>query len=114
MLASVALSTASDAATSIEGSWIGSGTISRAGNVDQVRCVVRYTMSSKNSYSVSSVCTTEHGRYEISGHVTNVGSNRYQGTVMSGNERGRVMMLHRGDQQLVAVTSPSAGGGPNV
>jgi hypothetical protein len=61
----------------------------------------------KNSYAVSSVCTTENGRYDISGHVTNVGSNRYQGTVMSGNESGRVIMVHRGDQQSVTVTSPS-------
>jgi hypothetical protein len=107
MLTCVALSTLSDAATSIEGSWIGSGTVSRRGNVDQVRCRVRYTKSSKNSYAVSSVCTTENGRYDISGHVTNTGGNRYQGTVTSGNESGRVIMVHRGDQQSVTVTSSS-------
>jgi hypothetical protein len=76
LLTCVALSTLSEAASSIEGSWIGSGTVSHRGNVDQVRCIARYTMSSKNSYAVSSVCTTANGRYEISGHVTNVGSNR--------------------------------------
>jgi hypothetical protein len=71
-----------------------------------VQCRVRYTKSSENSYAVSSVCTTENGRYDISGHVTNTGGNRYQGTVTSGNESGSVVVIHRGDQQSVTVTSP--------
>jgi hypothetical protein len=107
MLTCTALSTLPAAATSIEGSWMGSGTISHRANVDQVRCRVRYTKSSENSYAVSSVCTTKNGRYDISGHVTNTGGNRYQGTVTSGNETGRVIMVNRGDQQSVTVTSPS-------
>jgi hypothetical protein len=107
MVTWVALGTLAVAATSIEGSWIGSGTVSHRGNVDHVRCIVRYTMSSKNSYATSSVCTTENGRYEIMGHVTNIGGNRYQGTVTSGNETGRVIMVRRGDQQSVTVTSPN-------
>ena len=108
MLTCVALSTLAVAAISIEGSWIGSGAVSHRGNVDRVQCRVRYTKSSENSYATSSVCTTEKGiRYEISGHVTNIGGNRYQGTVTSGNETGRVIMVHRGDQQSETVTSPS-------
>ena len=107
MLTYVAPSTLAVAVTSIEGSWIGSGTVSRGANVDRVQCRVRYTKSSENSYATSSVCTTENGRYEISGHVTKIGDNRYQGTVTSGNETGRVIMVHRGDRQSVTVTSPS-------
>ena len=107
MLICVALSTPAVAATSIEGSWIGSGTVSRGGNVDRVQCRVRYTKSSENSYASSSVCTTENGRYDVSGHVTNIGGNRYQGTVTSGNETGKVIMVHRGNQQSVTVTSPN-------
>ena len=107
MLTCVAPSILAVAVTSIEGSWIGSGTVSRGANVDRVQCRVRYTKSSENSYATSSVCTTENGRYEISGHVTKIGDNRYQGTVTSGNETGRVIMVHRGDRQSVTVTSPS-------
>ena len=106
-LTCVALSTLAVAATSIEGTWIGSGTVSRGANVDRVQCRVRYTKSSENSYATSSVCTTENGRYEISGHVTKIGGNRYQGTVTSGNKTGRVIMVHSGDRQSVTVTSPS-------
>src|SRR5262245_26170940 len=106
MLTCVALNTLAVAASSIEGSWIGSGTISRGGNVDHVQCRVRYTKSSENTYASTSVCTTENGRYDVNGHVTNLGGNRYQGTVTSGNESGRVIMVHRGDQQSVTVTSP--------
>jgi hypothetical protein len=107
MLTCVALNTLAVAASSIEGSWIGSGTVSRGRNVDRVQCRVRYTKSSQKSYSTSSVCTTEHGRYEISGHVTDIGGNRYQGTVTSGNETGKVIMVLRGDQQSVTVSSPN-------
>ena len=46
-LTCVALSTLAVAATSIEGTWIGSGTVSRGANVDRVQCRVRYTKSSK-------------------------------------------------------------------
>jgi len=107
MLTCVAPSALAVAVTSIEGSWIGSGTVSRGANVDRVQCRVRYTKSSEKTYATSSVCTTENGRYEISGHVTNIGGNRYQGTVTSGNETGRVIMVHSGDRQSVTVTSPS-------
>src|SRR5262249_38638978 len=95
MLTCIALNPLAVAASSIEGSWIGSGTVSRGGNVDRVQCRVRYTKSSQKSYATSSVCTTENGRYEINGHVTNIGGNRYQGTVTSGNETGKVIMVHR-------------------
>src|SRR5258705_13934289 len=107
MLTCVASHSLAVAATSIEGSWIGSGTVSHRSNVDRVQCRVRYTKSSENSYATSSVCTTENGRFEVSGHLTNIGGNRYQGTVTSGNETGRVIMVHRGDRQSGTVTSPS-------
>src|SRR5262245_5799366 len=107
MLTWVPPNTLAVAASSIEGSWIGSGTVSRGGNVDRVQCRVRYTKSSQKSYATSSVCTTENGRYEISGHVTNIGGNRYQGTVRSGNETGGGIMVHRGYQQSDTVTSPN-------
>jgi hypothetical protein len=51
MLTCVALSTLAVAATSIEGSWIGPGTVSHGNNVDRVQCRVRYTKSSENSFA---------------------------------------------------------------
>jgi hypothetical protein len=91
---------------SIEGSWSGSGTVSTQGAVDRVHCRVRCTSMSKNSYAVSSVCATESGHYDITGQVTGAGSNRYQGTVISGNENGRVLIFNRGSHLSVSVTSP--------
>ena len=76
MLTCFALTTLHAAAASIEGSWIGSGTVGYRGTVDQVRCRVRYTKSSEKSYAVSSVCATAKGSYEINGRVTNTGGNR--------------------------------------
>src|SRR4029078_12758696 len=104
MLTCVPQSALAVSVTSIEGSWIGSGTVSRGANVDRVQCRVRYTKSSEKTYATSSVCTTENGRYEISGHVTNIGGNRYQGTVTSGNETGKVIIVPTGDPQWVTVT----------
>ena len=49
MLTCFALTTLHAAAASIEGSWIGSGTVSRRANVDRVQCRVRYTKSSENN-----------------------------------------------------------------
>jgi len=58
------------------------------------------------SYTVSSVCATENGHYDITGQVTSAGGNRYQGTVISGNESGRVLIFNRGNHLSVSVTSP--------
>jgi hypothetical protein len=109
MLTCFALTTLHAAAASIEGSWIGSGTVANRGTVDQMRCRVRYTKSIEKSYAVSLVCATEKGSFEINGRVTNTGGNRYRGTVTWGNDSGRVIMVHRGDQQSVTVTSPQRG-----
>ena len=100
------LTIAQAAPASIEGSWSGSGTISTRGAVDQVHCRVRYTSVSSSSYTVSSVCATENGRYEINGQVTSAGGNRYRGTVRSGNEGGTVLIFNRGNHLSVSVTSP--------
>jgi hypothetical protein len=94
---------------SIEGSWVGSGTVGYRGTIDQVRCQVRYTRSSEISYSVSSVCATDKESYEINGRVTNTGGDRYRGPVTWGNDSGRLVLIHRGNEQSITVTSRSRG-----
>jgi hypothetical protein len=106
LLVLATLTVAEAGPASIEGSWSGSGTVSTRGAVDQVHCRVRCTSESNNSYTVSSVCATESGHYDITGQVTSAGSNRYQGTVISGNENGRVLIFNRGNHLSVSVTSP--------
>lgn len=109
MLTCFALTTLHAAVASIEGSWIGSGTVGNRGAVDQVQCRVSYTKSFEKSYAVSLVCAIEKGSFEINGRVTNTGGNRYRGTVTWGNDSGRIIMVHRGNQQSVTVTSPKRG-----
>ena len=106
LLVLATLTVAEAGPASIEGSWSGSGTVSTRGAVDQVHCRVRCTSESSKSYAVSSVCATESGHYDITGHVTSAGSNRYRGTVISGNENGRVLIFNRGNHLSVSVTSP--------
>ena len=90
---------------SIAGLWSGSGTVGYRGQVDRVFCRSRFAKTSAKSFSVSSVCTTENGRYDIAGHVTSTGGGRYRGTVMSNNVSGRVTLFYSGRQMSVTVTS---------
>ncbi|MGZ8892978.1 MAG: hypothetical protein ACXW1R_08650, partial [Halobacteriota archaeon] len=83
MLALIALGAALTpvlaAPSSLAGSWHGSGTISSRNNTDAVRCHVRFTKVGGASFNVSSQCTTDTGRYDISGRVDASGANRYSG-----------------------------------
>jgi hypothetical protein len=116
LIAAIALSTLLMAAKaapspSLEGYWKGSGTISAKSGTDRVQCRVSFRRSGgKSSFSFSATCTTEAGRYALSGHVTSVGGGRYTGTVSAGGskESGRVQLIQRGRSLSV---SASGGGG---
>ena len=99
--------TAATAAPSLEGSWSGSGVISHGGAADQVHCRVRYTRSGGSSYSYHSTCATETGRYELDGHITSSGGNRYSGSVSSPDYKGtgRVLLFQRGNSLSITATS---------
>lgn len=98
---------AAHAAPGLEGYWKGTGTVSYKGSVDQVRCRVRYKRNGGSSYTYTSTCATENGRYELTGHVRSSGSNRYRGQVKSTGhkETGNVLLLQRGNRLSVTVTS---------
>jgi hypothetical protein len=99
------LSGAQAAPAGIEGAWRGSGIVTYRNGADNVQCRVRYTRLTAKSFSVSSQCATESGRYELTGRVVNVGGNRYTGWVQQGNQSGRVTLLQHGNRLSVAVTS---------
>lgn len=101
------LTVAQAAPATLEGYWKGSGTVSYKGSVDQVRCRVRYKRNGGASYTYTSTCATENGRYELTGHVRSSGSNRYRGRVSSAGrkETGNVLLLQRGNRLSVTVTS---------
>ena len=85
ILSLIALGAAFDPAlaapATIAGLWSGSGTISHRGNADAVRCRARFTKVGGASFEVSSQCTTDTGRYDVSGRVNASGGNRYSGWV---------------------------------
>ena len=55
------------AASSLQGQWRGSGTVSHRNTADRVNCRVSFQRLSATSFSVSSQCTTETGRYDVVG-----------------------------------------------
>ena len=76
-----ALTPALAAPATLAGSWHGSGTVSSRNNTDAVRCHARFTKVAGASFDISSQCTTDTGRYDISGRVDASGGNRYSGWV---------------------------------
>ena len=107
---SAALTPALAAPATIAGSWSGSGTISHRGNADAVRCRARFTKVGGASFEVSSQCTTDTGRYDVSGRVNASGGNRYSGWVETNGERGSVVIIKSGNRLSVTVTSRRGSG----
>jgi hypothetical protein len=94
--------TAHAAPATIEGSWSGSGIAKLRNRTDRVVCRVNFARMEARSFRVSALCETGDRRYEQSGMVTNVGSNRYSGWVQNAqfNQRGSVRMTQH-EQPLV-------------
>ena len=106
-LLSAMLGTANAAPPTLEGYWTGNGTVSYKGSVDQVRCRVRYKKAGGKSFTYSSTCATENGRYQLNGRISRSSSNRYTGSVTSDGHKGtgKVLLLQRGNRLTVTVTS---------
>jgi hypothetical protein len=93
------------AASSLEGQWRGSGSVSHRKSTDAVRCRVSFHRLSATSFSVSSQCTTETGRYDITGRVAAAGGNRYSGPVQGQGVTGTAVIVQHGKSLSVTVTS---------
>lgn len=104
---SAVLTPAQAAPATLEGNWSGSGTISHRRSVDPVHCRVSYTRSGSKTFTFTSTCATDTGRYELAGSVASSGGNRYTGSVFSGehHESGKVLLFQRGNSLSVTVTS---------
>ena len=98
------------ASATIEGSWRGSGTISHRRSVDAVRCRATFTQDGAKSFAVSSQCTTDTGRYDVSGRVRSSGGARYSGSVQANGQGGAVVILQQGNRLSVTVTSRRGSG----
>lgn len=93
------------APATIEGSWRGSGIVSHRGTADAVRCRVSFARVSAKSFALSSQCATETGRYDVSGRVVGLGTNRYFGLVQGQGMSGKVAIVQHGNRLSVTVTS---------
>ena len=96
--------------STLAGSWHGSGTVSSRNNTDAVQCYTRFTKVAGASFEISSQCTTDTGRYDVSGRVGAAGPNRYSGWVESNKERGNVVIVQSGNVLSVTVTGKRGSG----
>ena len=100
-------------AASLSGAWSGGGTVRlNSGQVERVRCRVRYSRSSGRSYGVSATCATTAGTISQSGRVVKVRGNRYSGRLYNAEYAvtGRISVSVRGRRQTVTVTSARGSG----
>ena len=69
-------------------------------------CRVSFARIEQKSFRISSVCSAGDRRYEQTGRVTSVGSNRYTGWMYNEqfNERGNVVLTQRGSSLSVTVS----------
>ena len=102
----IAVSVAGPAvADSLEGQWRGSGVVSHRNAKDTVRCRVSFQRLSTTSFSVSSQCAAETGRYDVKGRVVASGGNRYSGPVQGEGVTGTALIVQSGNRLSVTVTS---------
>jgi hypothetical protein len=96
------------APASIEGSWSGSGIAKFRNRTDRMVCRVNFARLEQKSFRVAAVCSAGDRRYEQSGRVSSVGSNRYRGYVFNAqfNERGNVSLSQSGSRLMVNVSGP--------
>ena len=92
------------AASSLQGQWRGSGTVSHRNNADKVNCRVSFQRLSNTSFSVSSQCATQTGRYDVTGRVVGAG-NRYSGPVQGQGVSGTAVIVQQGNRLSVTVSS---------
>ena len=70
-----------------------------------VRCRVSFQRLSTTSFSVSSQCAAETGRYDVRGRVVASGGNRYSGPVQGEGVTGTALIVQSGNRLSVTVTS---------
>ena len=92
------------AASSLQGQWRGPGTVSHRNTADRVNCRVSFQRLSNTSFSVSSQCATQTGRYDVTGRVVG-GGNRYSGPVQGQGVTGTAVIVQQGNRLSVTVTS---------
>ena len=87
-------STVHAAPASIEGSWSGSGIVKIRNRTDRIVCRVNFDKLAQTSYRVSARCSAGDRRYEQTGRVSRVSSNRYRGYVYNAqfNDRRNVSL----------------------
>ncbi len=105
-----ALAGASSAkAASIEGDWSGDGIATlTSGEMERVRCRVRYSKGSGRTFGLSATCAYPTGTIEQSGRVVQLkGGNRYSGRLYNPEYAvsGSMSVTVKGRQQTVILKS---------
>lgn len=97
----------------LTGAWSGGGTVKMtSGHVEKVRCRVRYSKSTGNTYLINATCSSTGGTFAQTGRVVRISGNSFRGRLYSDqyDVSGNVSISVRGKRQTVSVSSAKGRG----
>jgi len=95
-------------AASIAGSWSGGGSVKlTSGQVEKVRCRIRYEKGSGRTVVLYVTCAHSNGTFEVSGRIVKLNNNYYSGRLYSEQygTAGDVSISVSGNRQTVKAKS---------
>jgi len=96
-------------AASITGSWSGGGSVRlTSGQVEKVRCRIRYEQGSGRTVVLYVTCAHSNGTFQVSGRIVKMSNSRYSGRLYSEQygTAGDVGISMSGNRQTLKATSP--------
>ena len=95
-------------AASIVGSWSGGGSVKlTSGQVENVRCRIRYEQGSGRTVVLYVTCAHSNGTFQVSGRIVKLGNSNYSGRLYSEQygTAGAVSISVRGNRQTLKAKS---------
>jgi len=105
------VSSKSESAAALAGSWSGGGWVSFAsGKKERARCHAHYSRAGGSSYELSATCATASGRASQTATVHQTGPNRFGGSFHNAeyNVSGTIHIVVHGNSQSVSLHGDNA------
>jgi hypothetical protein len=95
-------------AAAIKGTWAGGGTVKlNTGQVERVRCRIRYEESSGRTFVIYANCSHANGTFQQSGRIVKRSSTSYSGSLYSDQYSisGDLLISVSGNRQTISAKS---------
>lgn len=101
------------AADVLTGAWSGGGTVKLTeGGVEKVRCRIRYSKSTGETYVLDATCSHSNGTISQTGRVARVSGSRFTGRLYSDqyDVSGKISVSVNGNKQTLSLSSAKGSG----